>query len=64
MMANDGNALKSCRRAVMNVFISYYAILSSVLEESMVSSAHKAFAADLISLTVMIDKKFLVYIFF
>ena len=52
-LLKDGNALRSYRRAVINLFTSHYADLNSVLESSMLSFADKAFAAGLISSSVM-----------
>ena len=57
-LSNDDNTLKSYKRAVMNVFTSYYAILNSVLEVCVEPFAYKAFAAGLISSTVMKNKTF------
>ena len=52
-LSNDVNALRSYRRAVVDVIISYYAIFNSVLEGSMDSFASKAYAARLISSYMM-----------
>ena len=57
-VSNEVDSLRSYRRAVMNVFRSHYAILSSVLEGCMESFANKAFAASLISYSVMRTKEF------
>ena len=58
MFSNDVNALRSYRRAVMNVFTSHYAILRSVLWGSMEVFASEAFSRDLISFSVMKNKEF------
>ena len=57
-LSNDGNALKSYRRAVKNIVTSHYSRLCSVLVGSMEEFASKAFAARLISWEVMKDKNF------
>ena len=57
-LSNDINALRSYRKAVMNVFISHYDRLRSVLIGSMEWFASKAYAAALISFSVMITKDF------
>ena len=57
-LSNDGNALESYRRAVINVFTSHYAGLSSSVEGTMDSFASKAYSVGLISSPVMKNKNF------
>ena len=52
-LSNDINALRSYRKAVMNVFISHYDRLRLVLESSMESFVSQAYAAHLISSYMM-----------
>ena len=54
----DEEAVKKYRRVVVEEFNSQYAVISSVLEGSMQKFVEKAFAAHLISDSVMISKDF------
>ena len=54
----ESNFLTSYRRAVIDIFTSYYAKLSSAVEGTMDSFASKAYSAGLISSTVMKNKNF------
>ena len=54
----ESNVLTSYTRAVINVFTSYYAKLSSAVEGTMDLFASKAYSAGLISSPVMKNKEF------
>ena len=58
MAAKSDKALRNYTRAVMGVFTSYYAKLSSAVEGTMDSFASKAYSAGLISSPVMKNKNF------